>query len=493
MKVVEKRVDSLTIAYRCDIAESFLTHIKERGRKSMHYGRSAVDWGGRVWGELKYSRSAQRWLIVNEPHFRLMIDGLAPGGKSYPDDINAGWVHEPGWTLEVVWYAQALAIYSLPYVIAESKGCAEKLGKVWETRLRRIDICVDVAGWEMKAEDTLALVRRSRCGMRTDTDRHEGEDEKAYPGDPVLHETRKVTGISVGKNAMMARIYDKRAELGHASPDKREAEQDRWRARGWDGIEPITRVEFQLRGAALKEWGAREFEAIEWVDEQTGVTYAGLPAYVDKLWQGCLYWLRLVIPRKSKSGKRIAISKLPDDPRWALLRDVRFFMDKRPSPAVRRRMRGKCPTSQMLGAALSVLGSRHLLREACETRAPGQTTVNEATGECYTAPMCEDAAAYHGKTTADLEAVLFSFVRVAARETALDMVERWRTPQEALVALAINVNASHARFTSEGRFLTKQEQEEGAHHEHKSARVESSSSRRKCRGGAEAHGGSATD
>ena len=62
------------------------------------------------------------------------------------------------------------------------------------------------------------------------------------------------TAFYVGKGAIMLRIYDKTVQLQNdAMGDKRAAEHRSWKEHGWNGVDQVTRVEFQIRKAAVKE------------------------------------------------------------------------------------------------------------------------------------------------------------------------------------------------------------------------------------------------
>jgi len=160
-------------------------------------------------------------------------------------------------------------------------------------------------------------------------------------------------------------MYDKIEEI-RVKEDHREAEEKRWSAAGWDGVSPVTRVEFQVRGVALKELGLRDpFAALEVELDDAGritghrvayradgVTPQTLADRLDWLWRLCLSWVRLVEPERTRSGKLRPLSRLRDDERWALLRTV-SFSDAPKSPLRRFRSRGAASSAQALGVTLS--------------------------------------------------------------------------------------------------------------------------------------------
>ncbi len=262
-----------------------------------------------------------------------------------------------------------------------------------EECLRRIDLCADLAGWHITPEDADRIVKRPRASKdvareaddlellgltddeklarRTEAARKAFEDGET--SGPTSYETgrpgkRKVCGLSVGRGgALMARIYDKRLELGlkwkASEPGKVRAEEERWRASGWDGDAPVTRVEFQIRGAAVRELGIRNPRAVlETVTNGRKATGqrvmkgddgrpVDLVARLPWLWATCLEWTRLVEP----DPEQRYTSRLKDDPRWVILRGVRFGL-MTAGPVKRFRMRAAASEAQALGVALSQAG-----------------------------------------------------------------------------------------------------------------------------------------
>jgi hypothetical protein len=427
-KVVGRRVDALTLAYRVELDDALVGVLRAREAVAREHGAASVRWRERVWGALRFSRTSNAWHITSHPYFQLHIDLRAPGRVERPNDDGSVRV-EPGWTVEIKWYASTLASRSLQSVLDESRAIARELsertrqaptGHVYEERLRRLDLCADVAGWGIDAADTLKLVRRPRANVRTDPpDLPAGRET---PAEPTLHQTRIVTGITVGKDQMMARIYDKTIELQKKPREQdRTEEYERWAARGWDGVERVARVEFQIRGAALKTFGARD--PVAPVDPETGcVIGGGLCAYVDRLWQACLNWIRLVVPEFTRSGKPKPISRLSDDPRWALLRGVTFTVDKPPAPAKRRTLRGGCAPMQALGSTISTLAARDQLR-----------------------PMSEREADY-GHGAEELLRQQLETMHVAVAGVIADaLLDRWASAPKACVHLAVRVNAAIER------------------------------------------------
>jgi len=311
VKVLGARVDALTLAFRVTLDPLFVEALRKGAKLAKNHGRAAFEWcvhvpeddtgtvarrrrlgelparwreetprGMRtelrsaIWGELRFSRALKVWNIVNEPYFRMRIDAHAPGAtdrfspivepSAYHDGLlrkdGGATESEAGWTVEFVFYAQWLAEIGLEAALREAEAIVSQTGQVHEQRLRRIDLCADVAGWIIAEDDVRKLAKRPRAKWS----KHLGAGDEGEWIDEDAHDfnggadsfgrgsfdNRKVTGLAVGRGgAMMTRIYDKRCEL-ERDEDRRRTEEARWTSNGWDGEEPVTRVEFQKIGRA---------------------------------------------------------------------------------------------------------------------------------------------------------------------------------------------------------------------------------------------------
>lgn len=477
MKVLGHRVDALTVAYRVKLDPAFVARLREQAEVAREHGRAAfmyevrvpdddgdgtmtsngrhkvgparLRWADeasriqrqeKVWGELRFSRADKCWRVTNHGFYRMQVLLNAPGGGALRDCpackglayVNGatclacdgkGSDEEPGWTLEIIWYAQHLAQWGLEKTLLESAALASNCGEVLETRLRRIDLCADVVGWDVDHGELLdrlvkrphaewrkwnasddeekdeafadsAVVPRARARVRRDAQKSDRElanqdaDRAAIYGRGAMQK-RRVTGLVVGRGPVMCRIYDKRAEL-ERSAERRELEEDRWREKGWDGIEAVTRAEFQLRGVALTEFGIRDPDAVlipvtrvdtyldangrkrrrvvvsghEVLAREDG-TEATVVDRLNDLWHACLNWVRIVVPDPKSPHK--AKCRLKDDPRWAILRELRFT-DAEPRPIRRHRPRASASCAQALGVSLSQAAAEGRLHSVTENR-----------------------------------------------------------------------------------------------------------------------------
>ncbi|HVH45005.1 MAG TPA: hypothetical protein VM925_21780 [Labilithrix sp.] len=533
MKILGARADALTLAFRVQLDPELVVELKRRQEVANKHSRAAFVWTVEVpdtemgdskaarlgplrarwandfdrikrvqklWGELRYTPQRGVYRIDNDPFFRIQIKERAEGGGALRDCSSckgigwrdapslrcpvalqrercgacdgAGHVEEPGFTFEIVWRAQALASSGLDRCIEESAAIAAMCGDVLDTRLRRLDLCCDVMGWQIAEDDLWNLDKRPRASWiknphdfasANDVDEGWESPKKRRKREPLRRESygrgarekRQITGISVGRGGpFQSRIYDKRAELElDTIGARREAEEGRWRAQGWDGEAPVARVEFQMRGEVLTELGIRDPDAclepivkhdaytdrkgkrrirhtvvgqrVITVENDGSEVQARLSDRVDAIWALCLDWIRLVVPQVSRNGNPICVSRLKDDPRWALLRTAKFNEKTRHASITRYRPRKAASAAQALGVSLS------------------QAAVDGRIHEY----LPEDLPAYADDARAEsrLLARVLALKVEEARRTVRWLIERYGGVAEASVHFAVRQNAARAK------------------------------------------------
>jgi hypothetical protein len=238
-----------------------------------------------------------------------------------------------------------LATHPLSEVLALAKTIATSLGRIQGVRVRRVDLCADFDGFPIHHDDSQRIFARAKVdafiSQPKDFDEASGVIAKS-----AIREHRKrnqeITGFTVAPgNPLMARIYNKTAELALADrEEKRAIEHAIWASNGWNGVSQITRVEFQFRGEALDELDARDPCALE--------------NKLDSLWQTAVNWLRLVDPASASRLCRCVL-----DPRWRAVTDVTFLQPAQ--PIKRQRTRGGATAEHALGATLSRLAATQRL------------------------------------------------------------------------------------------------------------------------------------
>src|SRR5262249_8585809 len=152
-----------------------------------------------------------------------------------------------GWRVEVEVRAIFLETYG-PYVaLAMARAIAREIITVVEERVRRIDLCADFVSFDLDEIDVDAWHQRghARPVRHTALSEHYGYSVR--------------TGFDVGKGDTRLRVYNKTEELRvKGDAEKLQIEHDGWKAKGsWNGIDEVTRTEFQLRGDTIKELGLR--------------------------------------------------------------------------------------------------------------------------------------------------------------------------------------------------------------------------------------------
>jgi len=166
--------------------------------------------------------------------------------------------------------------------------------------LSRADLSVDFQGWGPQPDRMDSYI--SRCVKRA-----------AY-SDGVT-----VTGIQFGKGDIVARHYDKSAEISHTSKDWY---RDLWKkAEGYKEAEPVDRVEFQFRRGAFTSFSPR----IE--------SFADLWEHRAALWEYVTGdWLSFRDPVDGQPRTRWPVA-----PAWETIRRTAFLDPSEPIIRQRRR------------------------------------------------------------------------------------------------------------------------------------------------------------
>lgn len=143
-----------------------------------------------------------------------------------------------GWSLPAV-YARIASEFihevGPSWALANLKSfVGSLLPETHQTICSRVDIYADFQGWVPRAEDYDDFITRSRRNTSHIAVHHDG---------------RRFTGFTFGRDAMVARIYDKGLEIAHSGKV--------WMREVWGGrldpSAPVWRLEFQLRRQLLAE------------------------------------------------------------------------------------------------------------------------------------------------------------------------------------------------------------------------------------------------
>ena len=269
--VLSSGIDSLYVSFRGEVdadrldeLEVLKTRAQETGRPEVvdhiRERRTLVQPSG--WGSYRY------WL--RSGNFDLFISR----GKSLPSvyaRLSSSFIHEVG---------PSSALTELKSFVALAL-----LNESTEALCSRVDVYADFQGWVPRPHDYDRFVTRSRRNTSHIAIHHDG---------------RQFTGFTFGRDAIVARLYDKGAEIAHSSKD--------WMHEIWGGkldrSKPVWRLEFQLRRDALAECMLREADEV-------------LRKRQD-LWTYATQWLSLRSPRPGKRRTRwplasawIQLSRVP--------------------------------------------------------------------------------------------------------------------------------------------------------------------------------------
>lgn len=373
LAVVGRRVDWLTLAAVLEVESARLDRwryasVAEVGEGALDVSSRGVvrvalgGWGeGLSWVDLAVvPLRGDRWKFSNaDVHGIVDLHPIA------------------GCHLEVHFSGSFLATNTVAAARAYLRAIAATLGQLVEVRVRRLDLAVDVAGWQIEGSDRERWVKPGRAGLASFVDL---PDENATVR---TYGAQRVTGFTVAPGgAVLCRNYDKHFELKTRSPDKLQGEEFVWRSNGWNGEAPVARVEFQLRSEALRSFGVVGPDKLE--------------AALDPIWQYLVkHWCRMVVP-----GTATRLGRCDVDPRWQLLERVQFTHESH--PAARRYLRGGASLQQALGGLLSYL-SHHDGAEGAQL-------------------AILPANASPGEAAAALELTLASWAGAAAREMASALV-----------------------------------------------------------------------
>lgn len=404
VRCLAKRVDWLTVAFRLALDSERLDGLVGRLREAGPAGRVLVQLGGADW-QLTGARSEGTFFLRNLT-CTAKID--TKGSER--------------WILSVEFSGAQIAELDPRRAVEIARRIADGLGTREGERVRRLDLCADVAGWDLGETDGEAWVKpqRARLAQLDAAALEKGE----RPELRTYRRGSRMTGFHLcpGGDLQLV-VYDKREEL-QIRADKREGEEARWQAAGWTDDEPVTRVEFRLRGAVLHE-----------LEDPTG---AGLRdgdnaiEHLDRIWAYCSReWVRL-----AELGTDVRLTRCAIDPRWEIVRAVRFEHES--PPALRLRKRGGASAAQALGAAMSLAAAAGCIEGITLPVDPDGEELSEADAIAAMTSDAQERLLTHW---------LFEVFMVAAALVRADLVQRLGGTAEAATFVLYRLRATRARFS----------------------------------------------
>lgn len=308
-RCIGQRVDALTLAFQGQVRSTVAATLRQVASRAA-VARQPIT--ATVEGiELVCNpRSRDGWWHLSTKDVALVVDLEATGGWRVEFKPRATWLASE--TPSQV-YATCRLLADL---ILESEGSLPVDGQApaftgaGAARVRRIDLCADFLGFAVSdiARDAWLAPRRLQT--------------KEHATMATFTRGARVTGFSLGKGDVSARVYDKTEELDlpQNAGDKRDAEHARWEAAGWDRSELVTRVEFQVRGDALDQFEMRD-------PEKLFASFDALWTYLtrERNTRDQTPWLRLSVPEPGQRRDRWRV-----DARWLEVQRVTFVRDAGP-------------------------------------------------------------------------------------------------------------------------------------------------------------------
>lgn len=220
-RVVWFCVDRLELFSRDTVSLTLLGRLMVLHAAGRKEGRVAeIEVGGERF-EIAHRQARHGALLLRSDH---MVVALHPGARGL----------RPRITFELG--SRSLSLLG-PAAVERARAVLRELAEGAPTdpvlHVSRIDLAADVQGWSVRASDLRRFVTRARrvCD---------------YEG------TRRFTGFTFGRKALLARIYDKTTEIGRSG--------NTWVPALWEGSPryrpgvPVWRIEFQARRTALRSF-----------------------------------------------------------------------------------------------------------------------------------------------------------------------------------------------------------------------------------------------
>lgn len=320
-RVLTTRVDTLYLHADVDVRRDVFDALRDARASARASKVERLPWrlGGQDFA-LEVSGGRRGAYLLRNADCAVLIGFLAP-------------------TVQVQFGAMACATHTIAELAAIAEAIAADVGYVERVTVGRLDLCADLVKVPFQDGDVRSMVTRSRSQAEYLSLRGLGEwqDDSGQwwrkTGEPLF------TGFAVSLGSPVAlRVYLKTEELRamqDPGSDKVAVEHARWTAAGWDGAEPVWRVEYELRDLALTEL---ELRAVAQLEEK-----------LDSAWQYLTrQWMRLVELDGSTRRERC-----PTDPRWEVVQGA-VFRHAHVPPAVRRRkQRGGASRAQAVGGIVS--------------------------------------------------------------------------------------------------------------------------------------------
>ena len=236
MKVLSVGVDSLVVGfnvinYKTDFED--LERAKaDAGAKLFANKDITLNWHGQPFAVHAKGTKGYEWVIENAD-VSICIARKPENGRIYPE-------------LYVTFRSTYLWAKGHKKAFEEVSAWLETWANIGGNKVSRVDLCMDMEMRLPKIDMAVNIVARAR----NKAEYTEYTAEKYTSG-------LRDTGYKIGCGCLVARIYDKTAEV---KVSQKEWFYSIWKNGGWDMVTPVTRIEFQLRRELLKGYQVITFE-----------------------------------------------------------------------------------------------------------------------------------------------------------------------------------------------------------------------------------------
>jgi hypothetical protein len=234
-KILATGIDSLNVGFGInrwlfdsEMADK-LQYAKESAGGKLFNGKGVtVEFCGQEFNMLAKGSQGYEYVMHNDD-IRLCLAEKCQDGRVLPEvfiQLNSAYLWGKGYEVA---YRQLLA-------------WVEKFAVISSEKINRVDLCVDL-------ETKLPIIDVKRDVVTR------ARKKVVYFQAEHYTEGLRPTGYRFGSGIMMARIYDK----GYECKRDKLWFHDIWKAGGYDGVSPVTRVEGQFRRPFLKEMGVNSY------------------------------------------------------------------------------------------------------------------------------------------------------------------------------------------------------------------------------------------
>lgn len=236
--IIARGIDTLVVGYsmKGEISEQYLDLLEISkdlaGNKDFGNGEFPIEIGDDSFIILPFGHKGYEWIIKNDD-IQMNVCRSWSEGKIMPEVM-------------VTYRAAFLWREGIQRCTSKVYNIISKLGEIIEEKVSRCDLCCDTR------EPLPQVALTDRC--------IQGRMRRKSNYVALSNATGLTpTGYTLGKGAIMARLYDKVQEI---QLSKKPWMESVWSKGGWLQKDPVTRVEFQLRRDFLKDFNINSINSL---------------------------------------------------------------------------------------------------------------------------------------------------------------------------------------------------------------------------------------